>query len=62
MFKWKVSRYWNRFIYKIMRLLERMLWDVTGATKRDYEIIDSTAEDILTYIPKTASKGDITKG
>lgn len=47
---YKLSRYWNRIAYFILRLGKRMVWDYTGKNKdlmEDDEIATQYAEDIM---------------
>lgn len=34
MLTWKISRYWNRFAYRVMDLGRWMIWDRTGGNER----------------------------
>lgn len=49
---WKISRYWNRMAFGIMRLGKWMIWDQTGknADLMGY-VIDQTAMEILCDLP-----------
>lgn len=47
---YKLSRYWNRIAYFILRLGQRMIWDYTGKNKAlltNYEVASRFSEDVL---------------
>ena len=46
----KLSRYWNRVAYFVMKLGRRMIWDQTGKNKfllEDESVLSKTAESIM---------------
>lgn len=45
---WVLSRYWNRLLFRIMRICRAMIWDYTERNG-DYldELWSNTAEEIL---------------
>ena len=47
---WRLSRYWNRLMFFIMRIARAGIWDYSGSNG-DYldELWSPTAEDILCH-------------
>lgn len=53
--KWKASRYWNRMMYKIIRVAGRLIWDETGQNGYILKGLDRysrSTQDIMCHIPE----------
>lgn len=47
---YKISRYWNRIAFKIMRVGYKMIWDQTGMNADLLKFEYNDVQDILTKV------------
>ena len=58
--KWKMSRYWNRLMYRIIRRAARSIWDETGGNGYILKGLDKysgATREIMCHIPKKETPG-----
>ena len=53
----KISRYWNRLVYKLVDLARYLVWDYTGynADILEDDFASSYTREMMTYIDKSTT-------